>query len=86
MRTLLALAAILPLATPALAQPLVSAAWLRSHLNDKGLVVLDLRPAAEHEAGHIPGADAADYERPAGARSCRTGRAAHCRRWTGSPR
>lgn len=63
MRTLLALAAVLPLATPALAQPLVSADWLRSHLNDKGLVVLDLRPAAEHEAGHIPGAVAADYEK-----------------------
>jgi len=44
-------------------QPLVSTDWLRGHLNDAHVVVLDLRPAAEHDVAHIPGAVAADYEK-----------------------
>jgi thiosulfate/3-mercaptopyruvate sulfurtransferase len=50
------------LASAACAQPLVSPAWLRAHLSDPSVVVLDLRPAAQHDAGHVPGAVAADYE------------------------
>lgn len=52
--------ALLPAA--AMAQPLVSDAWLRAHGHDRSVVVLDLRPTAEHDAAHIPGAIAADYE------------------------
>lgn len=50
-------------AQAAVAQPLVSSDWLRSHLNDPKLVVLDLRPAAQYATGHIPGAVGADYEK-----------------------
>ena len=45
------------------AQALVSAQWLRGHLGDAHVVVLDLRPASEHDQAHIPGAVAADYEK-----------------------
>ena len=57
------LAGLLAFAPAAQAQPLVSADWLRGHLNDAHVVVLDLRPAAQHDAAHIPGAVAADYEK-----------------------
>lgn len=43
------------------AEPLVTADWLASRLGSPGLVVLDLRPAAEYRAGHIPGAISADF-------------------------
>lgn len=35
--------------------PLVSAAWLKTHLNDKNVVVLDVSPKSDYAAGHIPG-------------------------------
>lgn len=56
------LAAGLLLSTAAWAQPLVSADWLAGHRRDAGVVVLDIRPAAQQAASHIPGAVAADYE------------------------
>ena len=37
-------------------QPLVSAGWLKAHLGQKDLLVLDIRPKEDFEAGHIPGA------------------------------
>src|SRR5579871_1580414 len=43
------------------AQPLVSAAWLKEHLREKGLLVIDIRPKQEFEAGHIPGAVNGEY-------------------------
>lgn len=55
-------AAVLLTATAAAGQPLVSPDWLAAHLRDQKIVVLDIRPQAQHEAGHIPGAVAADYE------------------------
>jgi thiosulfate/3-mercaptopyruvate sulfurtransferase len=46
-------------------QPLVDSAWLSQHLNDEGMVILDLRDASKkadpYAAGHIPGAVAAPY-------------------------
>jgi thiosulfate/3-mercaptopyruvate sulfurtransferase len=62
----------LALAAPAAAadmQPLVSVAWLNSHLHDANLVVLDIRSAidgSKPEAfaqGHIPGAVHSDYDK-----------------------
>ncbi len=47
---------------PALAQPLVSADWLAANRPDQNLVVLDIRPHEQYQAGHIPGAVPADYE------------------------
>jgi thiosulfate/3-mercaptopyruvate sulfurtransferase len=43
-------------------QPLVTPAWLAAHDSDPHVVVLDLRPAAQYAAGHVPGAVMADYE------------------------
>lgn len=58
-----AVAAFLPfLAFQAAAQPLVGTEWLKAHLNDPHVVVLDIRPPSEYAAGHIHGAIAADYE------------------------
>ena len=56
----------LALATPTLAAgpdvtPLVSTAWLAEHQTDEGVVVLDLRPAATFEQGHVPNAVQADF-------------------------
>ena len=34
--------------------PLVPVAWLEEHLNDSGLVVLDIRSDEDYRAGHIP--------------------------------
>ena len=51
------------------AEPLVSAQWLNSHLHDANLVVLDIRSAidgSKPEAfaqGHIPGAVHSDYDK-----------------------
>ena len=36
--------------------PIVSTDWLQTHLNDDGLVIIDVRWEEEYEAGHIPGA------------------------------
>ena len=43
------------------AEPLVSANWLASHFADPQVVILDLRPAADYLAGHVPGAVSADF-------------------------
>ncbi len=49
-------------ATPAAAaEPLAQAAWLVGQLGNPHVVVLDIRPAGEYLAGHIPGAVSADY-------------------------
>lgn len=57
-------------ATPTLAaDPLVSVDWLKSHLGDNGLVVLDVRSAIDgggteaYLAAHIPGAVHSDYDK-----------------------
>lgn len=50
-------------------QPLVNAQWLNSHLQDRGLVVLDIRSAIDGSKpesfaqGHIPGAVHSDYDK-----------------------
>lgn len=36
--------------------PIVSTDWLESQLGSEGLVIIDIRPAEDYEAGHIPGA------------------------------
>jgi thiosulfate/3-mercaptopyruvate sulfurtransferase len=49
-------------ATPvAAAMPLVQPAWLADHLGNPQVVVLDIRPEAAYQAGHVPGAISADY-------------------------
>lgn len=67
-----ALGILFMLAVPAVAagsQPLVSPAWLNSHLHDANLVVLDIRSAidgSKPEAfaqGHIPGSVHSDYDK-----------------------
>ena len=65
MRTLSALALGFAVAgaSAAAAQPLVSADWLAAHRQDPHVVVLDIRPADWHEAGHIPGAVSAEFGR-----------------------
>ena len=41
-------------------QPLVDAAWLEQHLDQEGLVILDIRSGGQngdpYAAGHVPGA------------------------------
>ena len=44
------------------AQPLVAPAWLKAHLRDAHVVVLDIRPHEQTGGDHIPGAVPADYE------------------------
>lgn len=39
---------------------LVTPEWLHAHLNDAGVRVIDTRPAAKYEAGHIPGSALVD--------------------------
>lgn len=69
-----ALAAILALgatftASAAGAPPLVSVEWLKSHLQDKNLVVLDIRSAIDgggakaYAESHIPGSVHSDYDK-----------------------
>ena len=55
-------AAALAATATAIAQPLVTPAWLAARRTDPHVVVLDLRPAAQYAAGHVPGAVTADYE------------------------
>jgi thiosulfate/3-mercaptopyruvate sulfurtransferase len=45
------------------AEPLVSVAWLKEHIGDAGVVVLDVRAPGEYLQGHIPGAVSTDYAR-----------------------
>src|ERR1700716_4252464 len=58
------------LAAPAHAEtttPLVSTAWVKDHLKDPNVFVLDIRPAADggdlYQKGHIPGAIHGDYDK-----------------------
>ena len=72
-RLLLGLTLVAPaMAAPTLAAaptPLVSADWLKQHLRDPGLVVLDIRSAIDgggvkaYEAAHIPGSVHSDYDK-----------------------
>lgn len=56
-------------ASASAAEPLVGVAWLKEHLRDKNLVVLDVRSAidgggqAAYEEAHIPGAVHTDYDK-----------------------
>ena len=65
----LALALVLAAPAAAEAQPLVSPAWLNSHLHDQNLVVLDIRSAIDGSKpetfaqGHIPGSVHSDYDK-----------------------
>lgn len=64
MRALLIAAAMLvagALAPAMAAEPLVEVPWLKANLGADGLVVLDLRSAAEYQQGHIPGSVNSDY-------------------------
>jgi len=45
------------------AQPLVQPAWLKAHLHDPKIVVLDIRPHEQAAERHMPGAVGADYEK-----------------------
>jgi thiosulfate/3-mercaptopyruvate sulfurtransferase len=70
-RLLAGLALALAMAAPAMAaQPLVSPAWLKDHLHDNDLVVLDVRSAIDgggtkaYLAAHIPGSVHTDYDHP----------------------
>jgi len=72
---------VLALASPARADsvtPLVSTGWLKQHLKDADVVVLDIRSAIDgggaeaYAAGHIPGAVHSDYDK-AGWRVTRNG-------------
>lgn len=69
-----ALAAAISLAFAAAARaenvaPLVTADWLKQHLNDPDVVVLDIRSAIDgggaeaYQKGHIPGAVHSDYDK-----------------------
>lgn len=55
-------------AAPA-AQPLVSVEWLKAHLSDKDIVVLDIRSAIDgggakaYTGGHVPGSVHSDYDK-----------------------
>jgi thiosulfate/3-mercaptopyruvate sulfurtransferase len=76
-----AVAIAVALAGPALAdtaQPLVSPQWLKDHLSDPSVLVLDIRSAIDgggaeaYAKGHIPGAVHSDYDK-AGWRVTRNG-------------
>jgi thiosulfate/3-mercaptopyruvate sulfurtransferase len=73
--------AALVLASPALArdaEPLVTVAWLKTHLNDANMAVLDVRSvidgsdAETYARGHIPNAVHSDYDK-SGWRTTRNG-------------
>ena len=70
------LAAAAVAAVPASAapvEPLVSAQWLKDHLRDPQIAVIDVRMGAPvYDAGHIPGAVHSDYDK-AGWRVSRNG-------------
>jgi thiosulfate/3-mercaptopyruvate sulfurtransferase len=66
--TLLAIAQALPVRAETVA-PLVSTTWLRQHLQDPDVLVLDVRSAIDgggaeaYQKGHIPGAVHSDYDK-----------------------
>lgn len=43
------------------ADPLVDAAWVKANVSQPGTVFLDLRPMADYEKGHVPGALHTDF-------------------------
>jgi thiosulfate/3-mercaptopyruvate sulfurtransferase len=45
---------------PGLSSPIVSVEWLRAHVADDNLVIVDVRPLDAYLGGHIPGAIHAD--------------------------
>ncbi len=47
-----------------IAGPIVDVAWLRAHLSDPRLLVIDPRSAPAYAAGHVPGAVHLDVYRP----------------------
>ena len=60
-------------ASAASAEPLVSVQWLKDHLRDPQMVVIDVRSGAPlYDDGHIPGAVHSDYDK-AGWRVSRNG-------------
>jgi 3-mercaptopyruvate sulfurtransferase SseA len=65
--------------------PLVSTVWLKQHLQDPDVLVLDVRSAIDgggaeaYQKGHIPGAIHSDYDK-AGWRVTRGGVPSCCRR------
>ncbi|MGB9368266.1 MAG: sulfurtransferase [Xanthobacteraceae bacterium] len=65
---LLAFAQVLPALAETVA-PLVSSAWLKQHLQDPDVLVLDVRSAIDgggaeaYQKGHIPGAIHSDYDK-----------------------
>lgn len=65
-------------ASAAETQPLVGVSWLKEHLTDKNVLVLDIRSAIDgggakaYEEAHIPGAVHSDYDK-AGWRVARNG-------------
>src|ERR1043165_1939485 len=70
----LAILVALAFALPARAEgvaPLVSTGWLKQHLTDPDVFVLDIRSAIDgggseaYQKGHIPGAIHSDYDTPA---------------------
>lgn len=56
-------AALLLCGTARAAEPLVGPDWLKRHLPDAHVVVVDVRPSEQNAKGHIPGAVAADYDK-----------------------
>ena len=56
-----AVCAFAPMAQ-AVAQPLVSPDWLKAHLSDPHVVVLDIRPHGQYAAGHVSAAVSAGFE------------------------
>ncbi len=59
----LCFAAAIALAAPAVAQPLVDAAWMKANIDKPGMVVLDVtgRSQAQYASGHLPGSVFTDY-------------------------
>jgi thiosulfate/3-mercaptopyruvate sulfurtransferase len=63
------LACLAMAAVPASAEPLVSAEWLKGHLSDPSVLVLDVRSAIDgggaeaYARAHIPGAVHSDYDK-----------------------
>jgi thiosulfate/3-mercaptopyruvate sulfurtransferase len=55
---------VAPPASAAPVEPLVSAQWLKDHLRDPQMVVVDVRSGdAVYDEGHIPGAVHSDYDK-----------------------
>jgi thiosulfate/3-mercaptopyruvate sulfurtransferase len=67
--TALAVAALVPAKAQPAPEPLVSVSWLKAHLRDPGVVVLDVRSAIDgggeeaYVKAHIPGALHTDYDK-----------------------